>query len=377
MAEGVTRWVVVKGKLHLCSATGLVAALGLLILLVGMAMSILGVTGTVTTLPQRPGGAGLTAATPQYFSEHYRKNQRAGRKMEEVPVLGQDEGGRARSSWGVGIFLFICANAVLHEERDKKTKVINLETSTPRRGGCLMGPPSSPGGCLLGPPLGPYPAQEAVCWGPQLGPSPAQEAVCWGSPLGLHPAEEAVCWGPNWALHPDQEACLLGPPPSQEAVAGASTQPGGCLLGPPLGPPPSTRRLSDGASPTRSIQRVSPITKRSSRIIEGKLLKTIMPSHRPDRWAPMNCRSASHADAPTLMDCVQHSQVPRVIRDIPRSIMLRGRRTLTSRQTQAGTAQEEGHSGPYIKWRSSIKIQKTSVAIHRNRKVEGSHLSLR
>lgn len=27
---------------------------------------------------------------------------------------------------GVGIFLFICANAVLHENRDKKTKVINL-----------------------------------------------------------------------------------------------------------------------------------------------------------------------------------------------------------------------------------------------------------
>ena len=27
---------------------------------------------------------------------------------------------------GVGIFLFICANAVLHEDRDKKTKVINL-----------------------------------------------------------------------------------------------------------------------------------------------------------------------------------------------------------------------------------------------------------
>lgn len=28
---------------------------------------------------------------------------------------------------GIGIFLFICANAVLHENRDKKTKVINLQ----------------------------------------------------------------------------------------------------------------------------------------------------------------------------------------------------------------------------------------------------------
>ena len=27
---------------------------------------------------------------------------------------------------GIGIFLFICANAVLHENRDRKTKVINL-----------------------------------------------------------------------------------------------------------------------------------------------------------------------------------------------------------------------------------------------------------
>lgn len=28
---------------------------------------------------------------------------------------------------GIGIFLFICANAVLHENRDKKTKIINLQ----------------------------------------------------------------------------------------------------------------------------------------------------------------------------------------------------------------------------------------------------------
>ena len=57
--------VVVKGKLHLCSATGLVAALGLLILLVGMAMSILGYWYRDDLYLSDPGGAGLTAATPE------------------------------------------------------------------------------------------------------------------------------------------------------------------------------------------------------------------------------------------------------------------------------------------------------------------------
>ena len=52
----------VKGKLHLCSVTGLVAALGLLILLVGMAMSILGYWYRDDLYLSDPGGASLTAA---------------------------------------------------------------------------------------------------------------------------------------------------------------------------------------------------------------------------------------------------------------------------------------------------------------------------
>ncbi|CAL8292362.1 unnamed protein product [Lota lota] len=92
--------VVVKGKLHLCSGSGLVAALGLLILLVGMAMSILGYWYRDDLYLSAPASASLTAA-------------------DRMKVIGP-------LIMGVGIFLFICANAVLHENRDKKTKVINL-----------------------------------------------------------------------------------------------------------------------------------------------------------------------------------------------------------------------------------------------------------
>ncbi|CAJ1081603.1 piezo-type mechanosensitive ion channel component 2-like%2C partial [Xyrichtys novacula] len=166
--------VVVKGKLKLFSVSGLVAALGILVLLVGGVMAALGYWPRdglfFSTRPQEgtamasvsSGGSTPDPADLQEGQtgkdgdeEPSRSGEEEGGGDEEREVFGfnQTENvngtiGRLQKSFledfldrylysdrlkvfgplimGIGIFLFICANAVLHENRDKKTKVINL-----------------------------------------------------------------------------------------------------------------------------------------------------------------------------------------------------------------------------------------------------------
>uniref|UniRef100_A0A8C5CU35 Transmembrane protein 200C n=1 Tax=Gadus morhua TaxID=8049 RepID=A0A8C5CU35_GADMO len=96
--------VVVKGKLNLCSPAGLVAAVGVMVLMVGISMAILGYWPSPNH--QDP---------PQLYGQAVSLNQSQGNVSVFGPLV-----------MGIGIFLFICANAVLHENRDKKTKIINL-----------------------------------------------------------------------------------------------------------------------------------------------------------------------------------------------------------------------------------------------------------
>lgn len=142
--------VVVKGKVKLCSLSGLVAVLGILILLVGIAMAVLGY---------------WPKENPKYPERVFRKIQAArapwdasnvtsGRKFVVSSEANHADGKNSSSPsarslgffaglfasylysdnlkvfgplvMGIGIFLFICANAVLHEDRDKTTKIINL-----------------------------------------------------------------------------------------------------------------------------------------------------------------------------------------------------------------------------------------------------------
>lgn len=142
--------VVVKGKVKLCSVSGLVALLGIVILLVGIAMAVLGY---------------WPKENPKYPERIFRKIQAARANWHASNVTSNrkffvfsdvnDTDSRNSSTpsarsigfltnlfasylysdnlkvfgplvMGVGIFLFICANAVLHEDRDKKTKIINL-----------------------------------------------------------------------------------------------------------------------------------------------------------------------------------------------------------------------------------------------------------
>ncbi|XP_054020347.1 transmembrane protein 200C [Dryobates pubescens] len=159
--------VVVKGKLKLCSVSGLIALCGILVLLVGIALAVVGYWPKPSQVyregsfsrgrhlapqgdtpknrswsqegaeagihPDRPPRANSsTAATSWGFSQSPSSSSSPQASAgflfrlfssylhsDKLKVLGP-------LIMGIGIFLFICANAVLHENRDKKTKIINL-----------------------------------------------------------------------------------------------------------------------------------------------------------------------------------------------------------------------------------------------------------
>ncbi|XP_074843513.1 transmembrane protein 200C [Carettochelys insculpta] len=149
--------VVVKGKLKLCSLSGFIALCGILVLLVGVALAVVGywpkpsptyredswagsnplppLAGTPKNRSRgQPGGS-----TPDTLQANSSSGSRGVPRAAPAPVpagfLLQLFSGYLHSdklkvlgplTMGIGIFLFICANAVLHENRDRQTKVINL-----------------------------------------------------------------------------------------------------------------------------------------------------------------------------------------------------------------------------------------------------------
>ncbi|XP_037311185.1 transmembrane protein 200C [Pungitius pungitius] len=161
--------VVVKGKLKLFSVPGLVAALGVLVLLVGVVMAALGYwprDGLFFSARLQEATAMASVSSTRSTAAEAQGAEEARRPRGEEGDRGGDQGGEGGDNgfnrtetingtigrlhggfledflhrylysdrlkvlgpliMGIGIFLFICANAVLHENRDKKTKVINL-----------------------------------------------------------------------------------------------------------------------------------------------------------------------------------------------------------------------------------------------------------
>lgn len=149
--------VVVKGKLNLCSPAGWVAGVGVIILVVGISMAILGYWPSPNqqqyqerrrtgVFYNRMSYSKIPAVSPNLTHENLRSGQ--------PNALNQSDSNSSAPGpshhcgflctfldnylysdnlkvfgplvMGIGIFLFICANAVLHENRDKKTKIINL-----------------------------------------------------------------------------------------------------------------------------------------------------------------------------------------------------------------------------------------------------------
>nr|XP_025861650.1 transmembrane protein 200C [Vulpes vulpes] len=162
--------VVVKGKLKLCSISGLIALCGILVLLVGIAMAVVGYWPKANgagrdgakQLPPAASGHRVPAVANSSSSGGSRDRSRsplgarrgvnsslAGAPRSTPPARSAAPAASSPSAglffrlfsgylhsdklkvfgpliMGIGIFLFICANAVLHENRDRKTKIINL-----------------------------------------------------------------------------------------------------------------------------------------------------------------------------------------------------------------------------------------------------------
>ncbi|CDQ62222.1 unnamed protein product [Oncorhynchus mykiss] len=112
--------VVVRGKIRLYSASGFFLILGVLILMVGVAMAVLGYW---------PHTDALVAANTKLSTNDTRVTREQDGKLiqffeqhlhsEKMKMLGP-------FTMGIGIFIFICANAILHENRDRETKVIHM-----------------------------------------------------------------------------------------------------------------------------------------------------------------------------------------------------------------------------------------------------------
>ncbi|KAI5616506.1 transmembrane protein 200C [Silurus asotus] len=150
--------VVVKGKLKLVSVSGMVAALGVFVLMVGISMAVLGywpkeASAYTKVFPKEKHSIkqATDSKKPIWSASNYTGNSKLWMKPHWNSSDGMINATKPNfrpdgffeglfSTYlysdnlkvfgplvmGIGIFLFICANAVLHENRDKKTKIIDL-----------------------------------------------------------------------------------------------------------------------------------------------------------------------------------------------------------------------------------------------------------
>ncbi|KAE8602414.1 hypothetical protein XENTR_v10013984 [Xenopus tropicalis] len=111
--------VIVRGKIRLYSPSGFFLILGVLISVAGIAMAVLGywpqkepfLSSEVTVEVNRTKILEEAGMMVKFFEQHLHS--------EKMKMLGP-------FTMGIGIFIFICANAILHENRDKETKVIHM-----------------------------------------------------------------------------------------------------------------------------------------------------------------------------------------------------------------------------------------------------------
>ncbi|XP_056284945.1 transmembrane protein 200A isoform X2 [Pseudoliparis swirei] len=142
--------VVVRGRLRLNSASGFFVFLGLIVLAVGICMATLGYwphgeTVSSARSPSSPKTFGDSAETAAR-DENATRDEDAANSSTSHDVRGtssrQTGGALTRFleqhrhsarmkmfgpfTMGIGIFIFICANAILHENRDRETKIIHM-----------------------------------------------------------------------------------------------------------------------------------------------------------------------------------------------------------------------------------------------------------
>ncbi|XP_028253781.1 transmembrane protein 200A [Parambassis ranga] len=118
--------VVVRGRLRLYSASGFFLFLGLVILAIGIGMATLGYWPH--TMPAGGNSMKTDVANASHEMQGTPSKETEGPLMrfleqhlhsERMKMLGP-------FTMGIGIFIFICANAILHENRDRETKIIHM-----------------------------------------------------------------------------------------------------------------------------------------------------------------------------------------------------------------------------------------------------------
>ncbi|CAJ1077338.1 transmembrane protein 200A [Xyrichtys novacula] len=146
--------VVVRGRLRLYSASGFFLLLGLIILAIGIGMATLGYWPHSEVMPKSPTGGGSKTATSGGAKISAGGGNGASLAVTDEDVANsnasnlQDTPSRQTGgaltrfleqhrhsermkmlgpfTMGIGIFIFICANAILHENRDRETKIIHM-----------------------------------------------------------------------------------------------------------------------------------------------------------------------------------------------------------------------------------------------------------
>ncbi|KAM9356422.1 transmembrane protein 200A [Pholidichthys leucotaenia] len=123
--------VVVRGRLRLYSASGFFLLLGLVILGIGIGMATLGYWPHRKTLHTGAGNEvktekdlantthDLTGTLSKETDSVLMRFLEQHLHSERMKMLGP-------FTMGIGIFIFICANAILHENRDRETKIIHM-----------------------------------------------------------------------------------------------------------------------------------------------------------------------------------------------------------------------------------------------------------
>uniref|UniRef100_UPI00398F1179 transmembrane protein 200A-like n=1 Tax=Pristiophorus japonicus TaxID=55135 RepID=UPI00398F1179 len=108
-----------KVKIKMRSPSGLFIILGLLIVMVGIAIAVVGYW------PHKQNSRVSVNRQGTNSSESNVVSQRARGKLQSQPVLKNEKLKLIGPLiMGIGLFIFICANTVLHENRDRETKLL-------------------------------------------------------------------------------------------------------------------------------------------------------------------------------------------------------------------------------------------------------------
>ncbi|XP_074074015.1 transmembrane protein 200B [Macrotis lagotis] len=215
-----------RARLRLRSPSGAFAALGALVVLAGAAAAVAGYW------PQRAGAARAANGTAP---AEIRRAGRLSGPSEKLRLLGP-------VVMGVGLFIFICANTLLYENRDSETRRL-------RRGALraqALRPPDSPAWAGAAAPPGGAWQPRGRDWWPRRGASPAPSVRSLRSePPSLRPPPAApplARWSlrapsPPWSPRGRPGHAVLALPPTVLAAHSKSLDSGrgGPLLGSPAG----------------------------------------------------------------------------------------------------------------------------------------------